>query len=92
VAVARVTAVAAAFTTVPAHRHIRSAATITPREDSANRTGRAVFIPGPSAVITMAGNREASRPAAAAALAEDMEAVDFTEAVVTVAVIAKCEH
>jgi hypothetical protein len=92
VAVARGTAVAVAFTTIPAHRHIRSAATITPREDSGNRTGRAVSVPGPSAVITTAGNREASQPAAAAALAEDMEAVDFTGAVVTAAAIAKCKH
>ena len=91
-AVVRVTAVAAASTTILAHRHIRSAATSTPLEDSGNRTDRAVCIPGPSAVITTAGSREASRPAAAAALAADMEAAASTAAVVTAVVIAKCEH
>jgi hypothetical protein len=64
-----------------------------PRADMANRTGRAECIPELSAAITTAANRAASRLAAAAALGVDMEAADFTGAVVvTAAVIAKCEH
>jgi hypothetical protein len=86
--VAPVTAVVAAFTTTPAHRHARSAATTMPRAGLGNHTGRVASIPELSAAITTAGNRVASRPAAAAALAADMEAVASTGAVVvTVAAI-----